>query len=73
MPKIFELENHTYCSRRLRDNFLGRAPKLGIRKHASKDLLKKMFNRVACTLTGAQYEVVLCELKHYKGEVACWV
>ena len=44
VPKVFGLENHTYCARHLRDNFLGKAAKLGIRRDALKDLLKEMFN-----------------------------
>ena len=39
------------------------ATNLGTRRHASKDLLKKMFNQVAYAPIGAQYEVALCELK----------
>ena len=63
MPKIFGLENHTYCVRHLRDNFLARVMKLNIRKYASKDLFKKIFNLVVNAATGAQYEVALYELR----------
>ena len=73
VPKVFGLENHTYCARHLRDNFLGKAAKLGIRRDASKDLLKEMFNRLTYAPTGPEYEVALGELRHYKVELARWV
>ena len=73
VPKVFRLENHTYCVRHMRDNFLGKAAKLGMRNDASKDLLKEMFNRLAYGPTGPEYEVELGELRDYKVEFARWV
>ena len=70
VPKVFGLENLTYCVRHLRDNFLGKAAKLGIRKDASKDLLKEMFNRLAYAPTSLEYDVALGELRYYKVELA---
>jgi len=52
---------------------LGRAAKLGIRRDASKDLLKEMFNRVAYAATMVEYELALGELRKYKRELASWV
>ena len=59
VPKVFGLENHCYHVRHLRDNFLGRATTLGIRRDASKDLLKEMFNQVAYAATVAKYDFVI--------------
>ena len=73
VAKVFGVENHSYCVRHLKENFLGRAAKLGIRRDVSKDLLKEMFNRVAYAPTTAEYELALAELRKYKRELACWV
>lgn len=70
---VFGVENHTYCVRQLREIFLGRAAKLGIRRDASTDLLKEMFNRVAYAPTRVEYELALAELRKYKQDLACWV
>jgi len=73
VAKVFRVENHSYYVRHLREIFWGRAAKLGIRKDASKDLLKEMFNRVAYAPTADEYELALAELRKYKQEFACWV
>ena len=73
VAKVFGVENHSYCVRHLRENFFGRAAKFGIRRDASKDLLKEMFNRVAYAPTAAEYELALAELRKYKRELVCWV
>ena len=57
VPIVFGVANHCYCVRHLRYNFLGRPAKLGIRRDASKDLLKEMFNRVAYAATTTEYEL----------------
>ena len=72
VPKVFGLENHTYCVSNSRDNFFGRVTKLGIRKEkdVSKNLLKEMFNQMAYAPNGAQYKVELRELRQFKGDLA---
>jgi len=47
VPSVFGAENHTYCVRHLTENLLTEAARLGIRRNASKDLVKEIFNRVA--------------------------
>jgi len=73
MAKVFGVENHSYCVRHLRENLLGRAAQVGIRRDALKDPLKQMFNRVAYAPTAAEYESALAEPRRYKWELACWV
>ena len=40
----FGKESHLYCVRHVMENFLSKAAKLGIRRNASKNLLKELFN-----------------------------
>ena len=57
----------------MRENFVGYAGKKGVRRNATKDLVKEMFNRVAYAATGAEYGEALEELRQYKQELARWV
>ena len=47
MLKVFGLENHTYCIRHLRENFIWVDEKMSFKHDTSKDMLKDMFNVVA--------------------------
>lgn len=49
------------------------ASKLGIRRNASKDLVKEMFNRMAYATIVVEYGQVMEELRQYKHELAQWV
>ena len=71
--RVFGVENHCYCVIHVRENFVAYAGKLGIRRNASKDLMKEIFNRVAYATTEAQYGQALQELRQYKRELAWWV
>ena len=73
VPRVFGVENHCYCSIHMSENFVAYAGKLGIRRDASKDLMKEMFNRVVYTAIAAEYGQALEELRHYKRELAQWV
>ena len=42
IPLVFGKENHTYCLRHLAENFLQVSGKHGIRKEATKQLVKEM-------------------------------
>ena len=64
--RVFGLENYCYCIMHVRENFVKYAAKVGIRRDATKDLVKEMFNRVAYAATAAEYGQVLDELRHYK-------
>jgi len=55
VPRVFGLENHSYYTVHVRENFLGYVGKRGIRRNASKDLVKEMFNQMAYALTSTQY------------------
>jgi len=46
------------------------AMKLGIRRNASKDLTKEMFNRVAYAPTVVEFDQAREELRQYKRELA---
>ena len=70
---VFDLQNHNYCTVHVRETFLDYAGKLGIRRNASKDLVKEMFNRVAYAATIAEYVQALEEPRQYKRELARWV
>jgi len=51
-----------YCVRHVMENFLSKVVKLGIRRNASKNLLKEMFNRLAYATMKVEYEGALDEL-----------
>ena len=40
---------------------------------ASKELMKKMFNRIAYTLTALEYDVSMKELRAYNRPLTIWV
>jgi len=44
VPRVFGLENHCYCLVHVKENFVKYAGKVGIRRDATKDLVKEMFN-----------------------------
>ena len=73
VPRVFGIENHTYCVRQVHENFLTYAGKVGIRRQASKDLLKEVFNRVAYAPTGVEYSLAMDELRKIKLELVAWV
>jgi len=70
VPGIFSAENHTYCVRHLTENLLTKAARLGIRRNASKDLVKEMSDHVAYAMTMAEYDSVMDELRRFKHELA---
>ena len=51
-----------YYVRHVMENFLSKVVKLGIRRNASKNLLKEMFNRLAYATMKVEYEGALDEL-----------
>ena len=51
IPLVFGKENHACCLHHLAENFLQVAGKYGIRKEATKQLVKEMLYRVAYTAT----------------------
>jgi len=57
--QAFGQENHCFCVIHVKGNFMAYASKLGIRRNASKDLLKEMFNRVASAPIAVEYGQVL--------------
>jgi len=57
----------------MRENFVAYAGKKGVGRKATKDLVKKMFNRVVYEVTGAEYGQALEELRQFKQELARWV
>lgn len=73
IPRVFGVENHCYCVIHVRENFVAYASKLGIRRNASKDLVKEMFNRMAYATIVVEYGQVMEELRQYKHELAQWV
>jgi len=73
VPLVFGKENHAYCLRHLAENFLQVAGKHGIRKEATKQLVKEMLCRVAYATTLGQYNDAMQELSVYKPELAQWV
>jgi len=70
VPLVFGADNHTYCVRHLMENMLTEAARLGIRRNASKNLLKEMFNRMAYATTVAKYDSGMDELRRFKRELA---
>ena len=73
VPQVCGQENHCYCVVNMRENFVAYASKLGIRRIASKDLLKEMFNRVVYAPTAVEYGQASEELRQCKRELARWV
>ena len=49
--RVFEVENHSYCLRHLRENFVKGATKHGVRSNSCKEVVKEMFNGVPYALT----------------------
>ena len=49
------------------------AAKHGIRKEATKHIVKEMLYRVAYAPTAVEFNVALYELRGYKGELGAWV
>ena len=64
-PLVFGADNHTYCVRHLMENMLTEAVRLGIRRNASKDILKEMFNRIAYATTVAEYDSAMDEPRRF--------
>ena len=73
VPLVFGADNHSYCVRHLIENLLKEAARLGIRRNASKDLIKEMFNRIAYATTGPEYDSAMEELRKFRRELAVWV
>jgi len=59
VAQVFGKEYHSYCLRYLTKNFLKEAAKHGIRKEATKQIMKEMFYRVAYAPTAGEYNVAL--------------
>jgi len=57
----------------MKENFVGHAAKKGIRRDASKHLVKEMFNRVAYAAIGGEYGEAIKVLRQYKQELVRWV
>jgi len=73
VPLVSGKENHAYYLRYLAENFLQVARKYGIRKEATKRLVKEMLYRVAYAPTLGEYNVAVQELRAYKPELAQWI
>jgi len=73
VPRVFGAKNHTYWVRHLIENLMIGAGRLGIQHTASKDLIKKMFNRVAYATIAAEYDCALDEMRRFKRKLALWV
>ena len=56
MAYVFGKEYHSYCLRHLIEYFLKEAAKHGIRKEATKQIVKEMFYRVAYAPTVGEYK-----------------
>ena len=69
---MFGKEYHSYCLQHLTENFLNKAAKYGIRKEATKQMVKEMFYRVARAPTIGEYNAALEELRCYKAELDSW-
>ena len=69
---MFGAENHTYYVRHLIENLLMEVAKLGIKRNASKDLVKKMFNPVVYATTIVEYDSAIGELRRFKRELVVW-
>jgi len=67
VPAVFGKKNHAYCVRHVMENFMAQATKLGIRRNASKNMLKK---RLAYTMTKVEYDGALEELRKFKRLLA---
>ena len=59
VTQVFGKEYHSYCLRRLTENFLKEAAKHGIRKEVTKQIVEKMFYKVAYTPTVGEYNAAL--------------
>jgi len=66
-------EYHSNCLRHLTENFLKEAAKHGIRKEATKQIVKEILYRVTYAPTAAEFNVALEELRGYKAELGVWV
>ena len=73
VAQVFMKEYHSYYLRHLTENFLMEATKYGIRKQATKQIVKEMFYRVAYAPTVVEYSVALDEIRCYKTKLATWV
>jgi len=69
VPLVFRKENHAYCLRHLAENFLQVVGKHGIRKEATKQLVKEMLYSVAYAATLGEYNDAMQELRAYKLEL----
>jgi len=73
VPLVFRKENHAYRLRLLVENFLQVAGKHGIRKEATKQLVKEMLYRVAYAPTLGEYNAAVQELRAYQPKLAQWI
>jgi len=70
VPRVLGAENHNYCLRHLWENFVKTNAKHGVCSNSCKDLMKKMFSRVAYAPTRLVYDVAVEELRAYKALLA---
>jgi len=70
VPLVFRKENHAYRLCLLVENFLQVAGKHGIRKEATKQLVKEMLYRVAYAPTLGEYNAAVQELRAHQPELA---
>ena len=59
--------------RHLRENFLTHAVKYGLKRHATKDLLKEMFNSIVYAPFATEYGLAMKEMKKLRHELVKWV
>jgi len=73
IAQVLGKDYHSYFLGNLTENFLKEKAKHGIRKEATKQIVKEMFYRVAYALIGGEYNAALEELRRYKAELGTWV
>jgi len=70
---VFGKDKYAFYLRHLAKNFMQVAGKHGIKKEATKQLVKEMLYRIAYAPTLGEYNVAMQELRAYKSELAKWV
>ena len=73
VPEIFEVENHAYCYRYLKENFSTIVTKHNTRGNKGKEDALQWLDSIAYARRGEDYDANLFDLRNYNEVLAKWV
>ena len=73
VPEIFGAENHAYCHRHLKENFITIVTKHNTRGNKGKESALQWLDSIAYEYRGEDYDENLFEIRNYNEVLAKWV